>query len=180
MAEPVTVALAKSHLGIEASFTADDTIITSYTIAARQLVELMAGDVLLVPATVAEYHDAFGDFLTLYKGPIAADAEVTIAYVDEGEAEQDYEGFVTRLGRVPARIYPAANGTFPTLSANGGVTVTYTAGFPDGEVPQRYIQAILLLTAHFYRNRMPVSVASNLPQELQFAVTALINKQPVL
>jgi hypothetical protein len=38
-------------------------------------------------------------------------------------------------------------------------------------VPQRYIQAILLLTAHFYRNRSPVSIASNLPQELQFAVT---------
>lgn len=180
MTEPVSTTLAKAHLGIEASFTTDDTLIAGYIIAARELVELMAGDVLLVPGTVTEYHDEFGDHLTLYKGPIAADAEVTIAYVDEGEAEQQYEGFVARLGRVPARLYPAANGTFPPLSANGGVTVTYEAGYEADAVPQRYIQAILLLTAHFYRNRMPVSVASNLPQELQFAVTALINKQPVL
>lgn len=180
MTEPVSIELAKAHLAIDASFEDDDTLIGGYITAARELVEEIDGSALLVQREVTEYHDRWGDFLTLYKQPIAADAEVTIAYVDSGEAEQPFTGFVARLGRVPARLYPASGTTWPELSPNGGVTVTYSAGYADGAVPQRYIQAILLLTAHFYRNRMPVSTASNLPAELQFAVTALINKQPVI
>jgi len=181
MTEPVSLELAKKHLGFEDGFEADDTLIGGYITGAREVVEQMAGDVLLVAREVTEYHDAFGTFLTLYKGPIAADAEVAISYVDTAEAEQDYVGAVLRLGRSPARAYPASGSTWPELSPNGGVTVTYTAGYADpADIPQRYIQAILLLVAHFYVNRAPVSTVSNLPAELQFAVTALIDKQPVL
>jgi uncharacterized phiE125 gp8 family phage protein len=180
MTEPVSVELAKEHLGIEAGWTADDNLLGGYVIAARELVEALAGDVVLTERDITEYHNQWGDFIPLYKQPIAADAEVTVTYIDEGEAEQPYEGGILRLARVPGRIYPAASSTWPALSPNGGVTVTYPAGYAAADVPQRYIQAILLLVAHFYRNRMPVSTASNLPQELQFAVTALINKQPVL
>jgi uncharacterized phiE125 gp8 family phage protein len=179
-AEPVSVELAKQQLGIEASWTDDDTLIASYVITARELVEEMSDGVILAQREVSEYHDSFGDYLTLYKHPIAADAEVTITYIDEGEAEATYEGALLRLARVPARAYPASGSTWPPCSPNGGVTVTYPAGYTAPEVPARYNHAILLLVAHFYRNRMPVSTASNLPEELQFTVTALINKQPVI
>jgi uncharacterized phiE125 gp8 family phage protein len=180
MTEPVSTTLAKQHLGIEASFTADDALIGGYVTAARELVEEIDGEVLLVRRSVTEYKDGWGDWITLYKRPIAPDAEVTIAYIDEGEAEQPFTAFVARLARVPARIYRAAGTDWPTLSPNGGVTVTYPAGYADGQVPQRYIQAILLLTAHFYETREPVNMMSGLPQELQFTVSALINKQPVI
>jgi uncharacterized phiE125 gp8 family phage protein len=181
MTEPVTVAQAKAQLGIEASWTDDDTIITGYIVAARELVEELSDGVILVPTTISKYYDEFGDFITLYKRPIAADAEVTISYIDEGEADATYEGGLLRLARVPARVYPASGSPWPSLSPNGGVTVSYPAGYASAaDIPQRYIQAIMLLVAHFYRNRMPVSTASNVPEELQFTVTALINKQPVI
>jgi uncharacterized phiE125 gp8 family phage protein len=56
------------------------------------------------------------------------------------------------------------------------VTVNYVAGYgaAAGSVPEHFIQAIKLLTSHFYESREPVSFSNNM-YEVPFSVKALID-----
>jgi uncharacterized phiE125 gp8 family phage protein len=179
MTEPVSTDLAKAHLGIEAGFTADDTLIDAYIAAARQFVEDRTGRVL-VSASFTEVRAAFGDYITLYRQPVTA--LTSIAYTDASGADVPYEGAIERLTAIPPRLYPPAGSTFPELGANGLVTIEYEAGYGAGEVPAPLIQAILLLVGHWYQNRSTVEIGTGSAMEVPFAVTMLLEawKVPVL
>ena len=181
MTEPVSTELAKQHLGIEAGFTDDDTLIAAYITAARQFVEEQTGRAL-ISRSFTEVRDSFGDWISLYRQPVAADATVTISYTDASGADAAYEDAVSRLDANPPRLYPPIGGTWPELGANGRVSITYIAGYADGAVPQALIQAILLLVGHWYANRSAVEIGTGSAMEVPYAVDCLLGtwKVPVL
>jgi uncharacterized phiE125 gp8 family phage protein len=148
-AEPVTLAEAKAHLRI--TDDAEDALILNYIRAAREWVENYTGHIL-VRRTFTEYRSAFVRYFELMRRPI-----VTVASVGYPDTNGDPQSILTAdlvvTTRNPVRVYPAINSWWPSLQTNGEITITYTAGYAEGEVPQELAQAILVLTGHFHVNR---------------------------
>jgi len=168
MAEPITLAQAKAQCRIVSDNT-EDALVESLIKAAREWVENATGHILM-QRVIVEQRDEFGCYVELNRRPIVADS-VEVAYVDTDGTAQDYADLVAQTDRDPGRVYPVAGGEWPSLFEYGGVTVTYTAGYAAGEEPQALLQAMLLLVAHWYKNRE--AVTANQPYEVPLAVEAL-------
>lgn len=173
MAEPLTLAAVRDQVGIvdDNSF---DTLLTAYIPAAREMVENYTGHILM-QRDFTEYLDRFGRYLEITRRPIVAVTE--IAYTDSDGVEQTYADFVASIDRLPARIYPALNGWWPTLGTNGTISVTYTAGYEAGSEPAALLHAMRLLIGSWFANRE--TVGPNTLGELPFAATALMDQYRV-
>ncbi len=172
MAEPVSLAQAKAHLRV--IDTNEDALITLLIVAAREFVENRTGRIL-VQRAMTERRDCFGGYLQLYWRPVVA--VTTISYTDSAGAAAAYTGFRSNIG--PARVYPALNGSWPSLGSNGEVIVTYTAGYAVGQEPQSLIQAMLLLIGHWFGIRETVVIGAG-ASEVPFAVGALCDQHQVV
>jgi uncharacterized phiE125 gp8 family phage protein len=175
-AEPVSLSEVKSHCRIDG--TAEDTLLTSYLLAAREHVESLCGP--LISQVLELYLDDFpaGDVLVILKPRVSAVA--SIKYTDEGgtEATLDASSYLTDFVSHHARVVLKSNASWPsvTLAEANGVIVRFTAGYGTQaeNVPQAIKQAIMLLASSLYENRDPVVQGSTIIQELPFAVTALL------
>lgn len=146
--EPLSLDQAKAHLR---KLTDDeDALICTYVRAAREWVENWTGRIL-VRRPITETFAAFGDYLTLTHRPVSALGDVT--YTNEDGDETAYEAGVLRTFAYPARVYPPTGATFPTLGTDGGITVIYTAGYAEGEVPDVMVLAMKVLLTGIYANR---------------------------
>ena len=149
--EPVSIAQAKAHCRIDDASIEEAALIAGYITAARENVENFTSQVL-VRREFVQVFDAFGLALELYKWPVAEEG-IEIAYVDASGAGQVYADFTAQIGRNPARLYPARDGWWPTLGRYGQVSVTYTAGYAEGEVPAALVQAMLVTISAMYDGR---------------------------
>lgn len=176
MAEPLTVADLKPHLGIPAEETSFDALIGSYIPAARAMVENYTGHVLVRREFTEEWR-SFTTHFELNRRPIVEVTEV--AYVDADGVAALYAGFVTSLSRTAARVHPARDGSWPTLGLHGVVSVTYTAGYEAGEEPEVLLHAMRLLIGSWFENRSAVGQSVS---EIPFSVLALCDqyRQPVI
>lgn len=165
MAEPLTATEAKAHLRV--TTTAEDTLITSYIVAAREWVENWTGHVL-VSRAITETFGEWGDYLTLRYRPVTALGDITYTASD-GE-DTAYEDGILRTFTYPATVYPASS--FPVLGTGGGISVEYTAGYASAaDVPQAFKQAMLLLIGHWHTTR--AGAASDKMEEVPLAVKSL-------
>jgi uncharacterized phiE125 gp8 family phage protein len=161
----VDLTLAKAQCRVTNS--ASDTLLVQYIAAAKAYIERYTG-LLVVEAEVVDIFTAFGDFLTLSRGPFVALTE--IAYTDADSNPQTVSGALVLDGK----IYPPAGG-WPSVAANTPITVTYDAGYGGyNVVPDELVQAQLLLISHWYDNRGAVVVGqTGVPTELQYAIKDL-------
>lgn len=167
MAEPLTLTEAKAQCRV--TTTAEDTLITSYIVAAREWVENYTGHIL-VSRTITETFSAFGDYLTLRYRPVTALGDIDYTDAD-GEAAV-YEAGILRTHAYPAKVYPPYGTTFPTIQTDTGISVEYTAGYANAaDVPQAFKQAMYLLIGHWYATRGGVSADSM--EEVPLAVKSL-------
>lgn len=165
MAEPVTLADAKAQLRV--LDTSEDALITSYIVAAREYVENLTG-LILVQREVTETRERFGQFLQLNWRPVVS--VDPIDYADSDGNAATFADFLPSLYR--ARVYPLAS--FPSVQNNSEISITYTAGYAEGEAPQSLVQAILLLVGHWFANRE--TVTRETVNEVPFAVEALCDQ----
>tara|TARA_R110002072_G_scaffold38314_4_gene110908 strand:+ start:15247 stop:15774 length:528 start_codon:yes stop_codon:yes gene_type:complete len=150
MSEPVTFAEAAAHLKL-GDDTSEQALVEGYITAAREWVEDYTGH-LLVKREVEDCFDRLGSMLRLSKRPVVAVTEV--AYVAGSGEATSYTDYVARIGhRFPGQVFPATASRWPALARGGTVCVRYDAGFDVNAVPRRMIQAVLLLTGEFYKNR---------------------------
>lgn len=166
--EPLSLAAAKEHLRV--TDNAQDATICACIRAAREYCEDKS-DLILVRRRVESTFDAFVEPLKLYKKPFVGDAEVT--YTDADGAEQTVASVVVQDWRNPVRVWPAHGETWPITHSRGGIRVTYTAGYAEGEVPETFVQAIKLLVGHWFANREGV-VVGEASKELELTVRSLI------
>lgn len=169
MAALVTLTNCKEHVR-KGSDTSEDTILGVYRSAAIQWVENYTGHLLTAREVVDAYAE-WGEALTLRHQPIAASPAPVVEYTDEDGDTVEYTDAVIRDQRYPWYVVPPYGGEFPTLGDNGAITVTYTAGYASGEVPDALNHAVLLLVGHWYSNRSAVDEGSF--EGLPFAVESL-------
>jgi uncharacterized phiE125 gp8 family phage protein len=167
ISEPVSLAEAKAHLRI-LDDSDEDALILALITAAREWVENFTGRVL-VQREFTDSFSCFGWYLELNQRPVVGTP--VVAYVDSDSAPQEIASVVTSGTRYPYRIYPAASESWPSIASNTTITATYIAGYPEGEVPQSLVQAMLLLIGHWHSQREAVS-SQNL-SEAPLAVVAL-------
>lgn len=172
MAEPVTIAEAKAQVNM-VNDSSQDTFLTSLIAPARAYVE-RESRYFWVAATRTETFGAWGDFLELYRRPIASVDSVFYGPVGD-ETDTEYTGFVAPVGRFPLRVYPAVNDAFPDLSDGEVVTVTYTSG-ALASTDEEYLigkRAMLLVIGDWFENRENF-VLGAISQGVQFALDRLL------
>lgn len=171
MAEPLTEAELRAQ--IRKTTDDEDDLIVSYGIAAREWCEEYTGHIL-AQREVEDTYGEWGEYLTLYHQPITVDdptPTLTVEYTDDEGDFIEYEERIVRDFKYPWTIYPPYGFSFPSLSGNPTIRVTYTAGYGAGEVPDPLNQAVLLLCGHFFVNRSAVS-PDNI-EEVDLAVRSL-------
>lgn len=142
--EPVSLSTAKTQVKVE--HDRHDSLICGYIRAAREWVEDYTGHIL-VKRTVSQSFNGFSSYLELNHRPVI-DVD-PIAYVDSDGADQTLADFAVTTGRYPFRVYPDEQ---PSIEENSSVTVTYEAGYEEGDEPQKFIQAMLVLITSMYDN----------------------------
>lgn len=171
--EPVTLAEAKTHCRVDTSD--DDTYLTALINLGRIYVEDIL-DITMITTVWEARYDVFPLWeLTLPRPPMAAQT-VTVIYRDESGTNQtitSVAGFQADPYVTPGRIYPLYNGVWPAVRGDeNSVTVRWTAGYgAAASVPQNLKHLVLLLVAHWYANREPVTQANlqlqNIPMTFQ-------------
>jgi uncharacterized phiE125 gp8 family phage protein len=179
--EPVSVAVAKSHLRVD--FDDDDDLIAALISAAREMCEQKMNRAIFNQTYVLSLDQFnYGDwrstipmerrnplnFSALWESmalrlPMPRLVSVTsITYMDTFGSPQtlDPATYSVDNSSQPARVVPSINLSWPTTDyyVPGSVKVTYVAGsYGDGATvntcPSSIKMAILLLVGHLYENR---------------------------
>lgn len=173
MAEPITLAEAKATLWMDDD-NSRDTYITSLIAPARAYVERVSR-AQLVAATMTEAFSRWGDYLEIYRRPIASIDSVTYSVSDDPLDDVEYEGFAANLNGFPVRIYPALGGAgFPDLEDGQSITVVYTTG-ALASTTEEYLtakQAMLLLIRRWFNEEDIIGKASG---DFELVLESLLN-----
>ena len=172
--EPITLAEAKSHLRVTSN--AEDALINSLIVAARDLCEHETGGRVLMTQTWELSLDRFADEMSLGHAPVAS--ITSIKYSDVNGVEQilaSSEYVLDNAGNSIARVVLAPGKTWPAIYTGiNNVRIRYVAGYANAAaVPQALKQWLLLQISHWYRNRESVNVG-NITGKLDF-VDNLLN-----
>jgi uncharacterized phiE125 gp8 family phage protein len=170
--EPVS--LAEAIAQVRGIAPGEEALLASNIRSARIFVESESGWVLQ-RREFTEHFRRWNNYIELGRRPVISVDEIT--YHDDSGTIQPYVGFFPVVEQAPARVYPIPGQSFPTLGHGGLVSVTYTAGFAEGDIAEPLElgrQAILLLVAHWYANREPVS--DRPANEIPMTVAALIDR----
>tara|TARA_R110002074_G_C12426503_1_gene656426 strand:- start:621 stop:1184 length:564 start_codon:yes stop_codon:yes gene_type:complete len=168
--EPVTLDEARAHLRLDTEN--EDMLLGAFLTAARVTLEAQTRRAF-VTQSWRLILDAWPEpAVTLPLAPVSAITSVTMN--DEGAPrvvspalyDIALEGDAPRL---------AAKGGWPAPSRRvGGIHIDFTAGYGEASaVPAPLRQAILLLAAHWFEHREPVSLGDT-AGELPLSVSALI------
>lgn len=141
----VTLAEMRDHLRISA--TADDALITAITSAASRAIETRCGLALLTQGWRLTLDHVRDQTIRLPITPLQHIDEIAVSGTVIDSA--DYDVVTGSVGRVVAtHAWPVPGEKI------GGLVIEFTAGFGlAADIPSPLVQAVKMLTAHFYENR---------------------------
>lgn len=180
VSEPVTLAEAKKHLRVDHSD--DDTYIETLITASRQSLEISTSRSL---GASQVYEAAYENFPVYYNKMLVPNPPLvsvdSIKYYPQNNVlatVNSNEYIVDSSGNGVAYISMLDQFSLPTLSLDYlcPVVVRFTAGYTS--LPKPLHQAILLLVAHYYDTREPISFAS-VPKMVQRSVDFIANQYKV-
>lgn len=183
--DAVSLELAKKHLVID--HEVDDALITQIIGAATKYAEEICNRGFVTQKWEAVFRafpvSSCGEdtYLELKRGNVISPVPV-ITYRDGAGAAQTLAGSVYLLDdvSVPGRIRLAPDQTWPTIQNRwDAVRIAYTVGWPEGEVPEPIVQALLLLIAQMYENRTP-EITGTIVSKIQFSFDALLSPYRIL
>lgn len=149
--EPVVLTDLKGSLRID--HDADDSLILRLGVVARRFIERRLSVALVEQTWRLLHQGALEGPLTLRPGPVQSVSSVNLRYGESAfQPTTDWQLIRTR---------PATFDLSAPCSFNGErlteVEILYTTGAPNPvDVPEDLVQAILMLTAHYYENREAV------------------------
>jgi uncharacterized phiE125 gp8 family phage protein len=145
--EPVTLEEARDHLRI--THLGEDNLIYSLIVAARQWAETYS-EKAIIEQTVTAYYETLSPVMRLPFGN--ASSFTKIDYLDQtGGAQSISSGVIITKGAPSKLVFVDSPPDSKKLVDS--VQVEYEAGYPDGSVPERVKQAILLLVADMYEHK---------------------------
>lgn len=181
-AEPVTLADAKTHLRVDHS--ADDTLIESLIVAARQHVENVTWRALVTQTweiSLAAW--PVGGRIELPFPPLQSVTWVKITDDAGAVTTVDSGLYVVDTYATPGAVLPRAGESWPSFrpAAVNPIVVRYAAGYgAAADVPALLKAAVRLLVGHWYENREAAVVAAGtVASELPLAVESIVTQYMV-
>jgi uncharacterized phiE125 gp8 family phage protein len=176
-AEPLSLVDAKRFLRVEHGD--DDAIITALVSAARNHVEALTRNALMVQTwrlVLDRWPD--GGRIAPRIGPLRALTAVRVFGADNEARTIDPEIFVVD---VAAGVLAAPAWSLPVPGRSvAGIELDIEVGFgAASEVPQTLLQAIRMLVAHWYENRGLIAIGSSVAM-MPASVNAMISSHRVL
>lgn len=177
--DPITLAEAKSHLRVDIS--TDDTLISSYILAARDYVERICRPrVALLTQTWRYIADEWPKEDTVELRPYPLQSVSSIKYTDDAGVITTLasSNYVVDIYSEPGRVRLKSTSSWPstTLQVLNGFAIEFVAGFgaAASAVPEPLRQAIRMLVAHWYENReVMMTTTGPVNKQIEFAVMAL-------
>jgi uncharacterized phiE125 gp8 family phage protein len=153
-AEPITLEDAKLNLRVDCD--ADDDLITALIVAARRWCEDYENRAYITQTITAKTF-WLPDRIILPR-PLLQTV-TSVQYVDTAGDEQTLSSSLYDVDtfREPGQITKAHNAIYPSVRGDvNGVTIVYKAGYGNAstDVPQETIQAIQIMIAYYYTDRM--------------------------
>ena len=173
--EPITLDEAKLNLRVDCD--ADNDLITALIVAARRWCEQYENRAYITQTITAKTFWLPSEIII----PLPLLQSVTsITYVDTAGDTQTLSDslYDVDIFREPGRVTRSFNATYPSIRGDvNGVTIVYKAGYGDAadDVPQETKQAIQLMIAHLYENRVGVTEINM--SVLPMGVKSLLNKR---
>ncbi len=177
-AEPVTNADVKEYLGIDASDTTWDSMLTDMATAARELCEAHLGMALItqtiqqfqdrLPGTRDEWFDGVREMpvtairgrpapIILVRHPVQSVSSVKLYDEDDTATTVSADVYQVDLVSEPPRIAVRRDQAWPsvTLRAMNGVEVEYVAGYGSAasSVPDQIKRGIIMLAGYLFEHR---------------------------
>ncbi len=180
--EPITLVEAKAHLRVDGS--AEDTLITSLIVAARQWCEGYQNRAYVTQTwdmVLDEWPgDPCPDRIRIPLPPLQSVASVKYKGTDGIQVVMPAADYLVDLASQPGRLVLGYGKSWPTatLQPAAAIEVRFTAGYGAAAVvPETVKQAIKLLVGHLYEHREATS-DDELP-EVPFAVKALLGLERI-
>lgn len=164
--EPIDLATARLHLRLDATGSPpshpDDDLVEGIIAAARESAEIYCGLAILNQSYKLQLDEFPASNGAIPLGLWPVNTITSITYVDDDGATQTLATSVYDLegNQAPARVVLKYEQEWPaTRKITNAVTVTFVAGYTDGQSPNSYPmpksvkQAMLLAIGHFYENR---------------------------
>ena len=149
--EPISLDEAKAHLRVVGND--DDAYIASLISAACEAAEGRLNRTIRQRTRTAHFSGWDGHFVLLKPPFISVDA---ISYTDESGQAQTLDGtyYATFPDNDTGVVELAPGSILPSLYHHRRpITVTYLAGYPEGQVPRAIVQWMLLAIGTMYQNR---------------------------
>ena len=184
---PVKVEALAAHLRLGAVDATTSAHLSALLSAARDYVEAMTGRAM----ASATYRESFtpaqarADSMALHlaRGPVVSVSGLTYRTGQDGSAttlgtEAASEILPPLAGLLPGQLLLTATATELDLTERpDALVVDYVAGYAPGACPEGLRQAVLLLAALWFEERLPVSFST--PSELPFGLQHLIQHHRV-
>jgi uncharacterized phiE125 gp8 family phage protein len=172
--EPVSVDEAKKAANVVADD--DDALIETLIVAARELLERDTHRGFISQTWRLTLHAFPGERrIALPRAPLRAVTEIT--YTDTAGTEATFAAANYTVDTARGVVWLKADCDWPSDVGDepNGVVIKYTVGYGDdaADVPTRIKQAILMLVAHWYKNREAVNVG-NITSELPLAYERIV------
>lgn len=164
--EPIDLTTARLHLRLDATGSPpshpDDALVEGIIAATRESAEIYTGLAILNQTYKLQLDEFPDNNNAINLGMWPVNSITSITYVDEAGATQTLSAATYALegNQAPARVVLAYEQEWPaTRKATNVVTVTFSAGYTDGQSPNTYPipksikQALLLSIGNFYENR---------------------------
>jgi uncharacterized phiE125 gp8 family phage protein len=174
-AEPLTLTEARAHSRFD-SF-AEDGVIASYILAAREYIENLSGRTLC-PTTFVMSLDAFPctNWLDLPREPVQSITAITYTNGTGGTSTWSSAAWELDVYSTPARLRPKDGYDWPTdvADALGAVEIEFIAGYAGPEaIPQPIMQALRMLVGYYLENREAVML-NDTPRDMPWSVIPLL------
>ncbi len=192
--EPLSLAETKTYLRVDA--VDEDAYISGLIVTARMWVEKRIARAFITQ-TWDYIMDAWpgsqpnGWWDGVREGPVTGSSrravELPLPPLQSVASVQTYDDadqitlfdasrYLVDTTRIPGRLVLRSNQVWPSVTrAANGIEIRFIAGYGDNasDVPGAFKQALYILVAHWFENRVQVN-GQNLPQSAPLAVEALL------